>query len=90
MPYITFPVRCCGQSYGFPHCKQDAASLRPDAPRLLQAACAGCSSCCVVAVVESDVGRAAVFGAFEAAGLLGPARHQLPPHRPVHCLSGGV
>jgi hypothetical protein len=67
--------------------EQDAASLRANAPRLLQSACAGCSSCCVLACVESDVGRAAVYGAFEAAGLLGPARHQLPPHRPVHCCS---
>lgn len=64
-------------------CAQDAASLRPEAAGLLQQACRNCSSCYVLACVESDVGRAAVYGAFEAAGLLGPARDQLRPHRHV-------
>lgn len=64
---------------------EDVASLRPDAAGLLRGVCGGASSCCVLACVESDVGRAAVTGAFEAAGLLGLGRHQLPPHRLLFC-----
>lgn len=64
---------------------QDVASLRAGAAGLLRGVCGGASSCCVLACVESDIGRAAVTGAFEAAGLLGSERHQLPPHR-LGCL----
>lgn len=35
--------------------------------------------------VPDDVGEAAVTGAMEAAGLLGRAPHQLPPHRLLFC-----
>lgn len=68
-----------------PHQLQDGATVVPAAASLVKdVAKAGCDVF-LLAHVPDDVAQAAVTGAVEAAGLLGPQRGQIRPQRLLFC-----
>ncbi|GAB4813351.1 hypothetical protein N2152v2_000397 [Parachlorella kessleri] len=67
---------------------EESATVRPGAAEVLrQLLSTGGKGPAVYLLthVEGDVGEAVVRGALEHAGLVGPARGQLPPHRLLFC-----
>ena len=63
---------------------QEGATLRPGAVEVLREV-AACADTYLITQVQDDIGQAVVLGALEAAGLLGTAPGQVPPHHVLFC-----